>query len=55
MVRKKVLAWALEQPSQLSAHAYAAIVWRCMPLLAPRLDLSQRQAFCEVRPCRHSF
>ncbi|EIE24021.1 hypothetical protein COCSUDRAFT_47104 [Coccomyxa subellipsoidea C-169] len=44
----EVLAWALEQPSQLSAHAYAAIVWHCMPLLAPRLDLSQRQAFCEA-------
>ena len=44
----EVLAWALEHPSPLAAHAYVAIVWRCMPLLAPRLDLSQRQAFCEV-------
>jgi hypothetical protein len=45
----EVLAWALEQPSHLAAHAYVDIIWRCMPLLAPRLDLSQRQAFCEVR------
>lgn len=44
----QVLAWALEAPSKLCVHAYVGVVWQCMPLLVPRLDCSQRQAFCEV-------
>lgn len=44
----EVLAWALEAPSHLAARAYADVAWRCMPVLAPRLDVAQRQAFCEV-------
>ena len=44
----KAMAWALEDPSPLAARAYSGIVWAAMPVLAPRLDLAQRQAFCKV-------
>lgn len=44
----EVMAWALDSPLHLAAHAYVDIVWNCMPLLSPRLDIGQRQAFCEV-------
>ena len=44
----EVLAWALEAPSHAAARAYAGVAWGCMPVLAPRLDIGQRQAFCEV-------
>ena len=45
----EALAWALDaHASPLAARAYAGIAWACMPILAPRLDVAQRQAFCEV-------
>jgi soluble lytic murein transglycosylase-like protein len=50
----EALAWALDAPSPLAARAYASITWACMPILAPRLDVAQRQAFCEVPACSYS-
>ena len=44
----EAMAWALEEPSPLAARPYSGIVWATMPVLAPRLDLAQRQAFCKV-------
>jgi phospholipid N-methyltransferase len=44
----EVMAWALDSPTQLAALAYVDIIWSCMPLLSPRLDIGQRHAVCEV-------
>ena len=44
----EAMAWALEGPSPQAARAYSGVAWAAMPVLAPRLDLAQRQAFCKV-------
>ena len=52
----EALSRALDAPSPPAVHAYAAIVWNCMPLLVARLDTAQRLALCEVRlwrSCNH--
>jgi hypothetical protein len=46
----EAMAWALEGPSPLAARAYSGVAWAAMPVLAPRLDLAQRQAFCKAKP-----
>lgn len=48
----EALAWALDARAPAAVHEYADIIWRCMPLLQPRLDASQRQALCEARAPR---
>ena len=48
----EALAWALDDPPPPAMHAYADVLWRCMPLLQPRLDTAQRLALCEVRLLR---
>eukprot|EP00891_Asterochloris_glomerata_P006867 jgi/Astpho2/6867/Aster-06539 len=44
-------AWHLLQPGIAPAEAlpfYSDIIWDCMELLAPRLDIEQREAFCKA-------
>ena len=45
--------WLLQEIAPAEALPfYSDIIWDCMELLAPRLDIEQREAFCKVR-CPH--
>ena len=42
--------WLLQEIAPAEALPfYSDIIWDCMELLAPRLDIEQREAFCKVR------